>query len=313
MSHLQYWFEKIEKGLVFEHEYNSNITKKGFIKNGKDKTPWIKINSQNGEEYFPSGSDWNRDILASVNAMIYLCDMEYIIPSVEINIYDFNQDIINSLIDENIIKNKQWRNIDMRDGFAEVFYTSLEILLNEIEDGDEEHTNDVIKSLLNALGINRKKSPFVSESRHTFHFTVAGIKCKTKPDIVVIQNDKSIVVLFDESKRRIKSSSLQEFFSQIVCHSIGVAQNNIRKGKDQEVFGIAVKDKFWRFCHAIITQDYLNALGSIEPMPKDTFIVQKISEQVFNICNPFERKQIVLAILSILKYSFQEKNLIGNW
>jgi len=313
MTHLLQWNKKIEKSIIFDHEYNSNITKKGQLKDGRDKKIWAKTDMRSGEIYFPSGNEWNREILASINALIYLCNIKYIIPYTDMINTNELEDLLNNNFDEETIKTKKWRNFNINNPLVEIFYSSLEVLLNEMEDGDEEHTNDVVKTFLNTLGVNRKNSPFVSESRHTFHFNVGGMLCITKPDIIVFWNQKGIVILFDENKRRIKTSSLQEFFSQIVCHSIGVAQNNIRKGKDQEVFGIAVKDKNWRFCHTIITQEYLNTVAYVENIPNNIFMVQKVSKIAYNICNPNERKDILIFILSILHYVFNEKPMIADW
>jgi len=316
MSHLGEWNEKIDQeGIKLTHEYNSNITKNGTLKGGKNKLIWIKNDQRNNEEYFPSGSDWNRDIISALNIGIYLCDIKYIIPKYKKEYTknpDFFKDILNMSINEQNLKDKSWRKLNINHESAEIFYTNLELLLNESEEGDEEHTNDTVKAFLYALGLNRRKSPFVAESRHTFRFTIAGVMCTTKPDIIVFWNDRGIVVLFDESKRK-KGSSEQQFYSQIACHSIAIAHNNMQNGKTQEVFGIAVKDKLWKFCHIIVSQDYLDALGDAEPMSKNIFVIQKISDISYNICNPMERKQLLYNILGILDYVFYENPKIGDY
>lgn len=206
---------------------------------------------------------------------------------------------------------KLWRTYPVKKEAIEFFYASLEVLLNEMDEGNEEHTNDVVKFFLSALGVNRRTSSFTTESRHPLRFNVAGVGCLTVPDVVVLYKDFTSLALFDESKRRIKSSSFTDFFSQVACHSIAVGQNNMSNGKTQEVFGIAVKHTKWWFCHCIVSEKYLNAIDDVLPMSNKDFVIQKISKDPLDIAKPHERRQIAMNVLSILFYISSGQAMIG--
>jgi len=319
MSHIYYWNEKLEKkNIKLTFDFNTNLNEKQWFKGLKEKQIWIRIDQRTNENYFPSGNEWNKNIIACINAGIYLTKNKYIIPDMtdQIEIVKFmekNVDLFEETMNEQSIKTKIWRKTPIQKESIEFFYSSLEVLLNEMDEGNEEHTNDVVKFFLSTLGINRRTSLFTTESRHPLKFNIAGVTCMTIPDVVVLYKDWASIALFDESKRRIKTSSFADFFSQVVCHSIAIGQNNMVHGKTQEIFGIAVKHTKWWFCHCIIPEKYLNALGDASPMSSKNFIIQKISKSPLDIINPEERKQIAMNILSILYYITSDKALIGDW
>lgn len=92
MSHIHYWKQKIEKGLKLPFDFNTNLNEKQWFQGMKNKQALIRMDQRSNERYFPSGHEWSKNVIAYVNAGIYLTNNKYIIPELiidNVEIIDF--------------------------------------------------------------------------------------------------------------------------------------------------------------------------------------------------------------------------------
>lgn len=281
------------------------------------------------KEKYPSGSNWNRYNLASLNIVAAKCQREDIIPISffleELTNHKKINEMIHFSINKQNIKNKSWRKFGIDNESVQTLFIELEKIYNpenkasiEITSEDETYTDAYVSSFFKALGFNTLNLPnYNIWPRGTFTSTICGLKCETTVDFRIerTRNDREIVFIFEESKR-LKPDHTRtpdEIFGQICCHIISIASSYIAiSGKDQEIFGIGVQHDRWRFYHAFVPYAYIFEIGSpSSSLPDDIYLIVKYSEE-FNIGDPLERKFIIENIFSIIKYEESGNSLISN-
>jgi len=200
--------------------------------------------------------------------------------------------------------------------------------LDAREDKKEVMTDALFRKVAEHIGINDPAdSPLVLVEQRVIKAHIGRRRHYTSINEFVVVNEEKYhtgpVLAFAEDKRLILPTlkSLPDTISQKAGESLAVALEGFLDSgvleKDQEVFCVGVRHRFFSFWHTVFTGSYLRQVskdaGALKPEHFTCLKMYPVSEYGLDICDPAQRLLIFQAMVAIKEYVSSGKARIGKY